>query len=767
MKNCTRYNSALLILIFLASVLFAACTENGNEFPNSGAMRMCITLQPSRLLSSGTRVADAGKTELNENIIKKIDLFLYQKGKEDEEPAFYTTIANPSYSEDTKQATLTLDLPIEAYYKLFHGSSANECTAYVIANREEPAGSGNTDNALPSSKTLLNLKANTVLFASGFKQCDKEQTSFVMDGQGTLTKDDRTLSGEIPVSRVAAKVTLEMSIADKVNVTEDDKTVTWIPDRDNVYVIFRNVMLRTNLGMTPSENIYSPQKEDLHDMNVQMKNTNGHITLKNPFYTYPSDWRADETSRPHMVLVINWKQEDNQNVQQKTYYEIPINDAYGYVLRNNYYRIIQEVQVLGSPSEKTAVELTPSYVILNWGNSMTSSDNDHTNTDATISKLKYLVVDETNIVMQNTMEEQIVYFSSDPIEVSGIQVWHMDNSGNTAVEQPIYVTSSPTGDGSYTFTSSLLKKEVSIVLDKKTDGQTYINFHHDLVNEMSQDSDYSQYRFRLTVRHKGDNTYNDVINITQYPMIPIKAEQNSDFNDKSNSNTTTDQSDKKGYVFVNANQNSSQNYGGVHGLTSTAKNKNPNRYIITATALGASSGFILGDPRTLDVDMTLLEWATNNSSTETSTMNSAENKRKLLYYHPTEESERTKNMISPQFMIASSYAVTNNVNRLDARRRCATYQEDGYPAGRWRVPTDAEVRYIMQLSGWKIIPKLFTENNTYWTAHGGIQVDSYGNITRPNASSESVRCVYDTWYWKDKCNKTKFTWGDKAGDLYN
>lgn len=747
MKNCTRYNSALLILIFLASVLFAACTENGNEFPNSGAMRMCITLQPSRLLSSGTRVADAGKTELNENIIKKIDLFLYQKGKEDEEPAFYTTIANPSYSEDTKQATLTLDLPIEAYYKLFHGSSANECTAYVIANLEEPAGSGNTDNALPSSKTLLNLKANTVLFASGFKQCDKEQTSFVMDGQGTLTKDDRTLSGEIPVSRVAAKVTLEMSIADKVNVTEDDKTVTWIPDRDNVYVIFRNVMLRTNLGMTPSENIYSPQKEDLHDMNaIQMKNTNGHITLKNPFYTYPSDWRADETSRPHMVLVINWKQEDNQNVQQITYYEIPINDAYGYVLRNNYYRIIQEVQVLGSPSEKTAVELTPSYVILNWGNSMTSSDNDHTNTDATISKLKYLVVDETNIVMQNTMEEQIVYFSSDPIEVSGIQVWHMNNSGNTAVEEKIYETSSPTGDGNYTFTSPLLKKDVSIVIDKKTDGQTYINFHHDLVNEMSQESDYSQYRFRLTVRHKGDNTYNDVINITQYPMIPIKAEQNARPN-----NT--------GGVYVNGGSS----YGGVHGITiGGSGNNNPNRYIISVTALGSSSTYIIGDPRNKDIDNPSVN---NNAEYPTMKYVGDTNNRNLKYYHPTEGSNRTKNMISPQFMIASSYGKTNLLGETDALRRCATYQEDGYPAGRWRVPTEAEVRYIIQLSGWDIIPPLFTEDYSYWSAHGRISVDAQGELSWPESGNSYVRCVYDTWYWKDKCAKTTFTWGDKAGNL--
>ena len=28
-----------------------------------------------------------------------------------------------------------------------------------------------------------------------------------------------------------------------------------------------------------------------------------------------------------------------------------------------------------------------------------------------------------------------------------------------------------------------------------------------------------------------------------------------------------------------------------------------------------------------------------------------------------------------------------------------------------------------------------------------------------------VRCVYDLWYWTDKCNRTTFTWGDKNGGL--
>jgi hypothetical protein len=28
-------------------------------------------------------------------------------------------------------------------------------------------------------------------------------------------------------------------------------------------------------------------------------------------------------------------------------------------------------------------------------------------------------------------------------------------------------------------------------------------------------------------------------------------------------------------------------------------------------------------------------------------------------------------------------------------------------------------------------------------------------------SAVFVRCVYDEWYWADKCDKNTFTWGDK------
>ena len=119
----------------------------------------------------------------------------------------------------------------------------------------------------------------------------------------------------------------------------------------------------------------------------------------------------------------------------------------------------------------------------------------------------------------------------------------------------------------------------------------------------------------------------------------------------------------------------------------------------------------------------------------------------------------------------------------NAVRRCASYQEDGYPAGRWRLPTVAECQYIAQLNTDKKIPRLlgqdslydsyynYTPTTDYWCNSGYVTVYN-GNSTTPpvpnagKTGNRYVRCVYDEWYWEnttfDRVTKNQFTWGDQA-----
>ena len=100
---------------------------------------------------------------------------------------------------------------------------------------------------------------------------------------------------------------------------------------------------------------------------------------------------------------------------------------------------------------------------------------------------------------------------------------------------------------------------------------------------------------------------------------------------------------------------------------------------------------------------------------------------------------------------------SSNDDRFDtALKRCATYQEAGYPAGRWRLPTEAEVYFLFTLQTHNLITSLYTTgNNTYgyWASSGYVFGRYWTSGTTPdfrtigNNAAASVRCVYDTWYW--------------------
>ena len=138
-------------------------------------------------------------------------------------------------------------------------------------------------------------------------------------------------------------------------------------------------------------------------------------------------------------------------------------------------------------------------------------------------------------------------------------------------------------------------------------------------------------------------------------------------------------------------------------------------------------------------------------------------------------------MIAPKFRLASGYAVLHNNTESQTlenlKKRCASYQEDGYPAGRWRLPTRAEFQFIMTQIELGNLPTVYLDNTPYWCAHGmgtpnnGVVNMSYIGY---NGTGRSTRCVYDEWYWENSesyrlgnknANGTftpsdTFTWGD-------
>ena len=123
----------------------------------------------------------------------------------------------------------------------------------------------------------------------------------------------------------------------------------------------------------------------------------------------------------------------------------------------------------------------------------------------------------------------------------------------------------------------------------------------------------------------------------------------------------------------------------------------------------------------------------------------------LTDYHPLDTDPYNNNAIAPQIIVASTYGGSwgSGMRFESAEERCASFQENGYPAGRWRIPTDAEIMFIARLSANGKIPLLF--NGNFWGSSGTQGQSVFADATtfeiRTSQVAASVRCVYPSWRW--------------------
>lgn len=340
------------------------------------------------------------------------------------------------------------------------------------------------------------------------------------------------------------------------------------------------------------------------------------------------------------------------------------------------------------------------------------------------------------------------------------------------------------------------------------------------------DFDYSPYTIEFDIVHDdltpGIYPYDEYvkhITIIQYPGIYIESCMNSDTEIKKKGSVygydtgSAPWLDKPwGYVYIDngrfirrdniTNSSSADSY--YHLSTDNNKREYQWRTVwytgggrdifrINVTVLPKNSEFVIGDPRIDGYDTTkpVLGYSfTNNGNTEAdkilpnrndsdvSNFTSApvvdgdvntpmslngEN-RPLMYYRPTEKSSRTANMLAPAYRISTKLGGTEfgNLTESQAKYRCAGYQEDGFPGGRWRIPTMSEIKFIAQLSAKGVFEFMF--RGDYWSANGVVNVNTTnGTVTSSANSTALLRCVYDSWYWGDEQwnPRTQFVWGDR------
>ena len=731
-----------------------------------------------RLVSSTmTRAEGDNDNSRNEDKLVSADLYFYASdGQDGDKNAKWHTKINIEGEVNEKHEITNLTLPSNIMQSVF--GNGNSGYLYVIANYPSTATalptytSGSTEIANSSINELKMYEATAQWGPSNAsdKTDDCVQDSFLMAGASAITKSANNVEGTIYLTRAAAKIELTITGFNGLpeGGVEDGEGNHWLPDfiTHNIegqeatsigaYVKLQNAVANSYVGTPMAAESYEYDETTAADgfYGYSTRADDGSYSQLIPFYSYSSDWSATGgANRASLLLVVPWKKVEDSDVQP-CYYEIPIGARDNNLIeRNKHYKIGVNVGTLGSFSPSEKVTITPAYItVVDWSTGQI---------DVNIAEARYLVVDENEVVMNNVNSYSIPYASSHPVTLEIISVTKPNFSGKVATTN----TYTPTSNN---------KVEVTPTADTNGRGNTNpfkledlnktITLSHTLVNDNNSNAfDYAAYTITAKIYHTDNTSFSETITFTQYPAMYVEAYLNSDYKNDSNNNNDNA---NDGYVWVN----NGSNLGGVHGLGS-ATNANPNMYTITTTAF-ADGTYSIGDPRTTNYD-NLNNWG-NGSASAPALYDNAQNRR-LKYYYSTDNSDATENMIAPKFRIASSYGVTTDQSYDNMKRRCASYQEDGYPAGRWRMPTKAEMEYIVLLSAKGIIPKLFNDDQDsttgdYWCAHGVAYPLRSGGVKLEEGTSgeHAVRCVYDDWYWGSERVKstnantlTVFTWGDQ------
>ena len=507
-----------------------------------------------------------------------------------------------------------------------------------------------------------------------------------------------------------------------------------------------------------------------------------------PSYSYPITWDRGVEKEPFFKLCLPWAREGtllvykngldhapeeiSYNTAQKQYYYKIIFPMHA-LESNNFYRLKMNVAILGSETEDALVEMEPTYAVAGWQNKTEILE------EAEVGNARFLSVPQSAYTLYNEQTLTIPYVTSDDCEIVDIS-WIKPYYGSSRVGQN--GVSDGTAYGYPKITSGTVTLNASGASadgkwEFKLSGDKKIAFKHTLSNTQSANMDVSPYIITFTIRHKDAPSYLKTVTITQYPAIYMsQVDGGSVFVDgyfarvyratlpgaRQVTGSTTDYTSTAYAAGGTTNTFSTTATGNI-----TVPYLNLYRSIdgfdletitqITVTAFSSDANsfrdhsgqnveYIIGDPRkpsgwTNSDLIPYLTSITGNRTYTNNTTNWGDNAAKIQI------GETKSALIAPSLLFSSAWSIkSGNVSFETATKRCATYQEGGYPAGRWRLPTEAEVNFVHALQTYNVIPVLFASGADYWASSGYVYNGT--SYTRPTGSLDSgVRCVYDVWYW--------------------
>lgn len=610
----------------------------------------------------------------------------------------------------------------------------------------------------------------------------------------------------IGLSRAAAKLVLSFKVAKSYT---DAASNYWTPVTNQMWWNFLYVRksgmtveaeplafdAKTNYFNT--EQLAPVENEDDEDDEYTYWTTSA-------IYTYPQAYKTDDRTAPYYKLFCPWTCE--KKGMNNFYYKIILPDlnvdekGNNFFKRNKVYQLMVDVSVIGGTEEDWALLTDHIYVADWWAPEKI---------EASFEGAMYLDVPVTTFTIYGDDSVTIPVVSSNLITVTGV----------TGTRTNLYSGSTESVTPSIT---NITKEGFTLT--------------HELNTDMTSSGfDCTPITYTMTVNHASGGLNKPItVTVIQYPSIYVEAQTSNGsvfVNGQGYNSSYNVQGTNAYFTPVFDNQESSGSwYGGYLGnigsvanpssVNGQGDNNNQHQYTVHVSVLPSTNPNVIGDPRGGSA-VNNLGYATYSFSSGSPQYSYYGDYYHRRYFSSTADNnvstkynpagDDTQNTIAPIFKIASSYGKTTLMNYTYAKERCAAYQENGYPAGRWRLPTSAEIDFVISLSENNHIPTLFGcgpeyNNNgsfnhfaAYWSGGGWaycgktsvingekqLDLSSNGNKTSESGTNYTVtvptgtntnytvrynntnythyvytRCVYDVWYWGDGQDSAHMTtWG--------
>lgn len=601
--------------------------------------------------------------------------------------------------------------------------------------------------------------------------------------------------------------------------------------------LFPNGMIDTGMQVLPddcymetSEVRYRKIKEI--DEDVEPGPEKYQYECEIPFYSYPSLWQKGDEHAAHLSLEIPWRRDaEDSKSYHPYYYQILINATDRCLKPNHWYDMIVNVGVIGSSVELTPVPLHDlTFYVMDWTTQPDPSDaaGGDRYEDLEIEEYTYFSVPQKRIEMNNTTVGELKFVASHNVRWAlewptdtNIQSTfdEMEKEYHTGTVAAYYVNCG--GDAPAQRDLSRFIQESDFSLSASGTSLTFnfpkaeIDAYNDTqANNANKYNIYSPVYVHLKVwldingdgqisEDLDEDEFVEYVTFVYYPAMYIEPDLSHPYSIwVNNRQSSTDITINPGNHNIGRNPgHSGNNWDG----------KPSYMYTITVSSFSPDDKFlahdekeytyIIGDPRQRVSDIELdnnnanvvaTNWASSNAIAYDENGEISYTTRSLQYYYPTAYAGDAFRIVSPKFRIVSFHSSGwGNITSKGAAMRCATFQEDGFPAGRWRLPTEAEIMFVIGLQDKEVISDIFYGSSQYYSS---TVVDATHNwrIVYPNKDNDpnakpywynndtngSVRCVYDEWYWGSERearpnpswngshttsgqNEYLFTWGDR------